>query len=140
MRYCYQCGHLTSGTPLFCNQCGRSFDVKLCPRLHANPRSAEVCSQCGSRELSLPQRKVSFLWHVLAFVLRVVVGALLVWLSLVVGVDLVRELLKQPVVQIGMIALSLLLVALWFLWSLIPHWLQKAIRRMLSRKERHHEE
>jgi hypothetical protein len=62
MKYCHHCGRLTSGEPMFCQFCGRSYDVKLCPRLHANPRWAEVCSQCGSRELSTPQPKVSF-WN-----------------------------------------------------------------------------
>jgi hypothetical protein len=29
--------------------------VKFCPRLHPNPRGAEFCRRCGSRDLSLPQ-------------------------------------------------------------------------------------
>jgi len=37
MKYCYQCGKLTNGDPAFCNHCGRSYDVKLCPRMHQNP-------------------------------------------------------------------------------------------------------
>ena len=44
-----------TGKPLFCGHCGRTYNVKLCPRLHTNPRIAEVCSQCGSRDLSTPQ-------------------------------------------------------------------------------------
>lgn len=65
MRYCYHCGRITPGDPLFCNVCGRSFDRKLCPRLHPNPRSAEICSRCGSRELSTPQPKVGLEWRFL---------------------------------------------------------------------------
>ena len=41
MNYCYNCGHITPGEPLYCNYCGRSYDLKLCPRHHANPRSAD---------------------------------------------------------------------------------------------------
>ena len=63
MKYCYHCGHMTAGEPLFCDHCGRSYDVKLCPRLHPNPRGAEVCSQCGSRELSTPQPKIPMSWQ-----------------------------------------------------------------------------
>ena len=58
MTYCYNCGHMTAGEPLFCGKCGRTYDVKLCPRLHPNPRGAEVCARCGSRELSTPQPKI----------------------------------------------------------------------------------
>src|SRR5216684_2914579 len=71
MKYCYECGRMTPGEPLFCNFCGRSYDVKLCPGRHVNPRHAEVCSQCGSRDLSTPQPKVSWWWKVVALVLRV---------------------------------------------------------------------
>ena len=87
MKHCYHCGRVTSGEPLFCNSCGRSYDVKLCPRLHVNPRYATVCSQCGSRELSTPQPKVSLWWKVLGFVLQILCGIVLVYLSLSLLVD-----------------------------------------------------
>jgi hypothetical protein len=117
------------------NHGGCSYDVKLCPRMHANPRFADVCSQCGSRELSTPQPRVSLWWHVLGFLIRVVLGALLVALSLTVLVGIVQEMLRNPQVQAGMLALALLLVALWFLWAMIPHWLRKIIRRSRRPKE-----
>src|ERR1700738_624453 len=60
MKYCYNCNRATIREPLFCNFCGRSYNIKLCPKLHVNPRNAEPCSHCGSRELSLPQPKVPF--------------------------------------------------------------------------------
>lgn len=139
MKYCFECGRMTWGEPLFCNRCGSSFDVKLCPRLHINSRIAQVCSQCGSHELSTPQPRVSLWWHVFRFLVRVVLGALLVWLSLAVLVPVIGELLKRPEVQAGMVILGLLLVGLWFLWSLLPFWLRKMIRRFYERKDRHHE-
>ena len=40
MKYCHQCHKLTLGEPVFCNFCGSSFGLKLCGRLHSNPRSA----------------------------------------------------------------------------------------------------
>ena len=91
MKYCYHCGRLTSGEPVFCQFCGRSYDVKLCPRLHPNPRFADVCSQCGSRELSTPQPKVSPWWKVLEFLLRILFGTVLVYLSLSLLVALLRS-------------------------------------------------
>lgn len=135
MKYCFQCGRLTSGEPLFCNFCGSSFDVKLCPRLHPNPRVATVCSQCGSRELSSPQPRVSIWWRALAFLVRVVLGALLVWLSLALLVTTVKQFIQMPVVQAGMIVIGILLTGLWFLWAMLPHWIRKVIRRSLGRKE-----
>jgi len=140
MKYCYQCGRMTSGEPLFCNFCGSSFDVKLCPRLHVNPRIAVICSQCGSRELSSPQPRVSFWWRALVYVVVVIVGALLVWLSLSVLVSGIQELIQKPAVQAGMILLGILLLGLWFLWAMLPQWMQKLIRRLISRKgDRRHD-
>ena len=81
MKYCYQCGRVTVGEPLYCNSCGRSYNVKLCPRHHANPRSAEVCAQCGSRDLSTPQPRVPISIRVLAFLLSLGPGLLLVLVS-----------------------------------------------------------
>ena len=135
MKYCFQCGRLTSGEPLFCNFCGSSFDVKLCPRLHPNPRVASICAQCGSRELSSPQPRVSFWWRVLAFLLRIVLGSLLVWLSIAIAVGVIEDLIKSPMVQVGMVLIGLLLLGLWFLWAMLPHWLRSLIRRLIHRKE-----
>jgi len=135
MKHCYHCGRVTSGEPLFCNSCGRSYDVKLCPRLHANPRYATVCSQCGSRELSTPQPKVSLWWKAFGFVLQIVCGIVLVYLSLSFLVDL----LKSPMVQAGLLGLGLLLLVMWALWAMLPEWFRKLIGRVLKRKERHRE-
>lgn len=131
MKYCYQCGRLTSGEPMFCQACGRSYGVKLCPRLHANPRFADVCSQCGSRELSTPQPKVSLWWKVLEFLLRILFGIVLVYLSLA----LLVEALKSPMVQAGLVGLGLLLLVLWACWIMLPEWFRKVIHRAVKRKE-----
>jgi DNA-directed RNA polymerase subunit RPC12/RpoP len=120
---------------VFCSFCGRSYDVKLCPRLHVNSRAAEVCSQCGSRDLSMPQPKVSWWWKALGTSLRLVVGAFLVLLSLagVVG------LLTVPQIQNGVVCLAILLGALWWLWSELPSWMRNLAKRFLNRKERRYE-
>lgn len=103
--------------------------MRLCPRLHVNPRYATVCSQCGSHELSKPQPKVSFWWKVLLFVLQVLFGVFLVYLSLSVLV----ELLKTSVVETGLVVCGLFLAALWALWILLPEWFRKLVTRMLRR-------
>jgi uncharacterized membrane protein YvbJ len=135
MKFCYQCGRMTAGEPLFCSSCGRSYDVKLCPRLHANRRCAEVCSQCGSRELSTPQPRISIWWKVLEFLAKVFFGVLLVYLSLAGFVALV----KTPQFQHALFVFGILIGLLWWLWSLLPEFFQKIVRRSLTRKERRHE-
>jgi hypothetical protein len=52
MRFCSNCKKLTAGSPPYCNFCGYSYGVRLCPRGHKNPRVAQACSECGSTELS----------------------------------------------------------------------------------------
>src|ERR1019366_10827009 len=128
MKFCYQCGHATTGEPLFCNSCGRSFDVKLCPRRHVNPRSAEVCSQCGSRELSTPQPKVPFWWKALGFLLQLVSGMLLVLFSLWAAI----ALFKSPAGQNAMILMGLLFAVLWALWVMLPEWFRKLVHALLK--------
>lgn len=133
MKYCYQCGHMTAGEALFCNSCGRSYDVKLCPRLHPNPRSAECCSQCGSRELSTPQPKIPMILRLAAILARLGLGLLLFYATLSLAV----ALLQSPEVQQSLIAMGLLLLALWFLWSKLPDWFREAIRSFWSKRSGH---
>ena len=131
MTYCYNCGHMTAGEPLFCSKCGRTYDVKLCPRLHPNPRNAEVCSKCGSRELSTPQPKIPMSWRLLAIIARLGIGLSLFYASL----SLVIALLHTPEVQRALVAVGMLLGCLWWLWSKLPDWLQELIRVLWKRKE-----
>jgi hypothetical protein len=132
MKFCFHCGNATGGEPLFCNSCGRSYDVKLCSRRHVNPRSAEVCSQCGSRELSTPQPKVPFWWKSLGFLLQLVSGILLVLFSLWAAI----EALKSPAGQNAMILLGLLFAVLWALWVMLPEWLRELVHALLKKRGR----
>ena len=131
MKYCYQCGKMTNGEPLFCNSCGRSYDVKLCPRMHQNPRGAEVCSKCGSRELSTPQPKIPMSWRLLAILARLGLGLMLFYASL----SLVIALVRTPEVQKAMVALGVLLAGLWWLWTKLPDWFQELIRALWKWRE-----
>ena len=124
MKYCYQCGKMTAGEPLYCATCGRTYDVKLCPRAHVNPRGAEVCSKCGSRELSTPQPMIPLSLRLLALLVRLGLGLLLFYASLC----LIVALLRSPQVQQSLVAFGLLLAALWSLWLKLPDWFQEAIR------------
>jgi hypothetical protein len=134
MRYCFQCGKLTAGEPLFCGRCGRTYDVKLCPRLHLNPRGAEVCSQCGSRDLTTPQPKVPMSMRLLALLIRLGLGLLLFYVTL----SLLITLIQSPQIRQSLVALSMLIGCLWWLWSKLPGWLQEAIRSFV--KNRSHDD
>ncbi len=72
MRYCRNCRKFTAGQPAYCQFCGRSYGVKLCPRGHKSPRAASVCSECGSHELSTPhssQAGMSLIGTVIGYVI-----------------------------------------------------------------------
>ena len=133
MKYCYECGRITAGEPRYCQFCGRTYDVKLCPRRHENPRFAEVCSQCGSRELSTPQPKVSFLWRVMEFFARALVGLLIVYVLL----SFVYGMATTPQTGNALVALGLLLGALFVLWTMLPDWFKRLVRRSLGKGGRH---
>lgn len=141
MKHCFNCGRISAGDPLFCNTCGRSFDKKLCPRHHPNPRSAEICSRCGSRELSTPQPKVSLGWKCLEWVARMSLGAVLVILAIWFAYELLAALLGSPVVQSGLVLMGMLLIVLAWIWGKLPEWFRKFVRRQLhKRRNRHGEE
>ena len=131
MKFCYSCGKVSAGEPPFCSKCGRSYDVRLCPRLHKNSRWAKVCSQCGSHELSQPQLHVSFRWKVLEFLIRASVAVFLVYVSLIAAV----ELLRRPQIQTGLLVIAVLLGVLWWMWTRLPEWLREFVRQSITRKE-----
>lgn len=135
MKFCYECGRTTGGEPLFCNFCGRSYDVKLCPRLHANARFAEACSRCGSRDLSTPQPKVPFDFRLAAWLAQGLSGLLLAFVSIrfapsVIGALRARSGDYETFIFIVALALS------WFLWALLPNFLRRLIRRTLKARRR----
>lgn len=131
MRYCYACGHITGGEPLFCNFCGKSYDVKLCPKLHVNPRHAEACSRCGSRDLSIPQPKVPLLFRIAAFLVHAVLGLLLLILSIPVVFRVLLALFTRSDFSQPLMELVVFIAPSWFLWALLPLFLQRMIRRSL---------
>lgn len=139
MKYCYECGRMTPGNPLYCNFCGRSYDLKLCPRHHPNPRTAELCSQCGSRELSTPQPKVSVWWRILEWLTRMFIGAFLMCLSVFLLFEFLKAALQSSAGQGAVIVLAILLGVLWWLWTLLPDWFRKLVKRSFERR-RHHDE
>jgi hypothetical protein len=95
-----------------------------------NPRGAEVCSKCGSRELSTPQPRIPMGLRLLGILLRLGLGLLLFYASL----QLVIDLVSSPQVQRVLVALGMLLAVLWWLWSKLPDWFQDALRSFFKNR------
>jgi hypothetical protein len=139
MRYCPQCHRLTAADPLYCNHCGSSYDAKLCPARHLNPRNAEVCAQCGSRDLSTPAPRLSLWLRPALFVLSLVPGVILALLLVMVGFDILHEIATNGQVQVQLLILFLLLAFLWWIYIHLPKFIQKALRSLWQskKKDRH---
>src|SRR6266481_1714261 len=116
MRFCLYCYKFTRGKATFCSRCGRSGNVKLCPRLHVNPRGSEVCSTCGSRDLSIPQRKLPLFFRVLLLLIRVLFATALVSLSLAFIPYFIQQALINPNHLLPSLLLGLVLGFLWLIW------------------------
>ena len=134
---------MTAGEPLFCNYCGRTYDTKLCPRLHPNPRSAEVCSECGSRELSLPQPRAPWWATPLLWLVSFLPGILLLLLSLTVLISFIQALVTNPQLfqqfMSRVIVLVLMLGLLWWIYVRLPGFVRRAFGRgwqRLMRKQK----
>lgn len=134
MKFCYGCGHTTPGQPFFCNHCGLSYEFKVCPRMHQNPRWAEACSRCGSRNLSTPQPRVPWHWRVIGVAIFVATGVPLLVASIgfLLGLGSLH-LLGKPLSFVAAVQI-LLIGALWGLWSTLPHVLRATIVRLLRRR------
>ena len=134
MKYCFNCGHRAAGEPLFCNFCGRSYNRKLCPRLHPNPRRAQACSQCGSRDLSTPGPRLPWWAPLLEFALTSIPGSLL---SVASGTTLIAiggSLFVNPgALRTDSLAATILAI-LWGFWTRIPDWFREAMYDHLTRK------
>lgn len=131
MRYCYECNRVTHGEPLFCNFCGRSYNVKLCPRQHTNPRNAQACAQCGSRDLSTPAPKPPLWIALTAWILSLVPGLLLVLISSLFILALIRTLFVNPRMLVASVFIALALTVLWAMWTRLPLAIRQFIRKQL---------
>jgi uncharacterized membrane protein YvbJ len=135
MRYCHNCHKTTPGEPLFCHSCGSTYDARLCPARHLNPRWATVCSQCGSRDLSTPAPRVPFWLKPLLLVASLLPGLLLACLLVAVAVAVLREVLTNQAIQVQLLVLILILALLWWIWLQLPHFVQNMFRSLWRRRK-----
>jgi hypothetical protein len=125
---------MTSGAPAYCHNCGKTYNVKLCSRGHINPRSANVCSQCGSREMSTPQRKIPFLLKPLIFLFSHFFGIALIF-SLVIFIGyFAYQIFTDPNGLLPLMCIGLSLGVLFLFWMMLPNFLKAPIRWLFKRK------
>ena len=137
MRYCTNCHRITAGDPLFCNVCGQSYNIKFCPRLHPNPRAAQVCSQCGSRELSTPQPKPGLGTLPLLLLVRILPGIALFLATIALIFALVQAAISaQELIVPLLIRAGILLAVVWIVYLMLPGFLRHAIRGIAHRAKR----
>ena len=139
MRYCHNCHKTTTGEPLFCHSCGSTYDAKLCPARHINPRWAQVCSQCGSRDLSTPAPPVPLWLKLMLMLLALLPGFVLVLLLVMVAVAIVNQVLTNQQVQAQLVVAMVMLALLWWLYLQLPHFIRKMFRSLWRKpkKDRH---
>ena len=128
MRYCHNCSRFSAGTPLFCSNCGRTFDVRVCPRHHVNPRDAQVCRECGSRELTQPQPRVAIPTRLALVVLGKLPAVALMLLSIWLLFAFAHVLLTNSEVQGDLLLLLLLAGMGWLLYTHLPPGMREATR------------
>jgi hypothetical protein len=136
MRYCHSCRRLNSGEPLFCEHCGRTFDVRLCPHRHSNARNATFCRECGSRELSTPHPPGSALIAIVARVLTQLPGVLLLLVTVFFFVGFVDILVRKPQALLPAMLAGLLLAGVWYLYMQLPAFLRGFISKKSKRSKR----
>ena len=136
MRYCNQCNRMTPGEPLFCNSCGRSYDVKLCPHRHPNPRTAQVCSECGSRELSTPHPHVPLWLSASVRLLVALPGLALVVVSILFIFGVVNALLRDQRLMFQAVLAGGMLAFAWYLYSNLPAILRRSISKLFRGSNR----
>src|SRR5258708_37485543 len=117
MKYCRSCRHLNVGDQQFCGKCGRSYDVRLCPRLHINPVHASACSECGSKELSSPQATASALSRGIT-VIAFAVGLILIAASLFYIVRFIQVLFRDLSPSLSLMLIGAGLGLAWLLFVL----------------------
>ena len=136
MRYCNQCHRITTGEPMFCQYCGSTYNVKLCPSRHVNPRTAELCSQCGSRDLTIPAPRGRVWTAPLIYALSLLPGVLLFLVSVWFLYAFLNAVLTNQALLGNFLALGILLGVLWYAYMHLPHFVLKLFRTIWSKPKK----
>ena len=90
-------------------------NFKLCPHRHSNPRNAEICSQCGSRELSTPHPRIRMWLAPLVALLLARPGIALLGVTLLFLIGFINALVSSPQLLFQFTLVGLMLAFLWYL-------------------------
>lgn len=134
MKRCNYCFRYAVGDPVYCNHCGRTYNVRICSRGHPNPRTVEFCGLCGSQDFSTAAPPEGFLaWAsrwILVFFVASFVGVITVAIlfSIVASID--WQELARP-----LLSLALMLVFLYWTTTLLPGPIKKVGRGRPERRK-----
>ena len=113
MRFCPHCHRLNPGRPVICHYCGRTWQVRLCPRGHENPPDSQFCGICGSADLSETAGPVPF------WIWLIRIGSLIIFILLISSLNPPEFHLTDQIVAL-VIAITLLLVGINIALSGLP--------------------
>ena len=136
MRYCPQCYRLTPDDPLYCNRCGATYDGRLCPARHLNPRNALVCAQCGSRELSTPAPRSPLWLRPALVVLPLVPGAILALLLVMDAAAMIDSLSVNGQLPPRLVVILLLLALLWWIYVYFYKFIHYSLRSLWTNRKK----
>jgi hypothetical protein len=96
----------------------------LRPSRHVNPRAAVVCAECGSRDLSTPAPRPSFIMRALLGMLPISIGTMLVLISISVMIAIMRAIIANQELQGEAFLVILLVGLLWLGYMQLPRTLR----------------
>src|SRR5262249_32271714 len=82
------------------------------------------------------QPKVPALWRLLAWLTRTLAGMILGCLTIL----FILTALLRPEVQPALFGFAILLAVFWFIWSQLPTWFRKLVKKAFDRRKRSHEQ
>ena len=102
-----------------------------------NSRFAQVCSQCGSRELSTPAPHLPFWMKPFLLLLSILPGFVLLLLSFVFIAVFIRQLLSDPNALLKLMSVGLVLGLCWYIWINLPGLFRKTVLKVIKKGGKH---
>ncbi len=128
MRYCQHCRRFNPGRPTRCYFCGYTWRVRLCPRGHENPASAQYCGSCGSLDLTETAGRRS--WLLITFKGLAWLIVILFAYSMIVGAyEFFKSHQAADLFFSFVIVACLMLVGFWMCLSLLPVFISRLVKR-----------
>ena len=120
MRFCPHCRRLNPGRPMICHYCGRTWQVRLCPRGHENPPDSHFCGICGSADLSETAGPVPF------WIWLIRIASLIIFIVFIASLRLPEFHLTDQISAL-VIAITILLVGINMVLSILPGQARKIV-------------